>query len=80
MKVTFWKILVIALLIFAMGQMSSCNNCIELLVLISSPTSGSTVDGMVTLKASVVGSLASSVNYVQFTITGGPHPPSILTA
>lgn len=80
MKISWWKILVIIVVVFLMGQASSCQNCIDLLVLISSPTSGSTVSGMVNLKASVVGSLASSVTHVQFTITGGSYPPSVFTA
>lgn len=80
MKVSYWKILAIALIVFVMGQAASCSNCIDLLVLINNPTNGATVSDMVQLKASVTGSLASSVNYVKFTITGGPYAPSVLTA
>jgi len=81
MKALVWKFLVLVLVVFIMGQVGgSCSNCIDLLVVITSPTNGSTVSDMVELKASVVGSLASSVTRVEFTITGGPYPPSIFTA
>lgn len=81
MKASVWKIFVLILVIFIMGQIGgSCSNCIELLVVITSPSNGATVSDMVELKASVVGSLASSVTRVEFTITGGPYAPSILTA
>ncbi|MBC7320702.1 hypothetical protein H5T89_08645, partial [bacterium] len=80
MKASVWKIFALILVIFIMGQVGgSCQNCIELLVVITSPSNGATVSDMVELKASVVGSLASSVTRVEFTITGGPVP-SILTA
>ena len=81
MKALVWKFLVLVLIVFIMGQIGgSCSNCINLLVVITSPTNGATVSDMVELKASVVGSLASSVTRVEFTITGGPYPPCIFTA
>jgi len=81
MKSLVLKFLALVLVVFIMGQVGgSCQNCIELLVVITNPTNGTTVSDMVELKASVVGSLASSVTRVEFTITGGPYLPSILTA
>ncbi|MGB9681689.1 MAG: clostripain-related cysteine peptidase [bacterium] len=81
MKSLVLKFFTLVLVIFIMGQVGgSCQNCIDLLVVIANPVSGSTVSDMVELKASVVGSLASSVTRVKFTITGGSYPPSIFTA
>lgn len=81
MKSSVLKLLALILVVFIMGQVGgSCQNCIELLVVITNPAGGSTVSDMVELKASVVGSLASSVTRVEFTITGGPYLPCVFTA